>query len=383
MSAAVSGDDERSILDGRKAMNAQMLPMVKKARPGSAKQLRTLEEVQPEQIPEHHLGWANQYATVVHKAMDDHDVYVKQEELDELDARKMARLDAMITLKLVLHQDKNDASRRHLGTSELLFLTEVAESIRFEELGHVIKQRLGTDQHLQLMWLHRSGETIELDLTVWRHYKLANWCIHPWTIHVRIADADGGEYGRALRPILLRGMAKVLFDRYDINMSGHVEKRELLRLFHDLSLEQLHCSDKFLEGFIDGEFARLDVVRTALDRLRRPLAAASEVAVTRLMPLLLLLSEGEELRAVCGGRGAATVWRESASSPSSLGLLLDSWLLCTSPVAAGRLGGPDARRVHGIRHLDVALHAGRARGALERALHLLAARLACDRGAAA
>ena len=270
MSEAVSDPDdgELSVLNGRKAMNAQMLPTVRKE--------KAKVQVQVEvQMGADHTGWANQYAKVVHKAMDDHDVYVKQEELDELEARKMVHTDSMVTLKLVLHQEANGShvtlvgGSSTIGSGELVFLTDVAENIRFEELGHVIRKRLGTERPVELLWLHRSGETIALDLSVWRHYTLANWCTQPWTIHVRLLDERGLEHGKPLRPILLRSMAKVLFDRYDVNVSGHVEKRELLRLFHDLSLEQLNCSDKFLEGFIDGEFARLDVVRLWLP-LERP-----------------------------------------------------------------------------------------------------------------
>ena len=241
-------DEEASATDARKAMASGMrsqrprgassakigTPLASDAKDGAP--LAATDELES-----HRVGWDSEFSRVVHTAMDDHDEYIKQAELDELESRKMVASHALRSIKLVLR----DGSTVLTGS--------LSDSVRFNEWVAEIRRRCGMQPSapVRLLWLTRSGCTIELNQRTFAHYVLAHWC-EPWTLFVH-DDAEAEP-----QPIRLTHTGRVLFRRYDVNQNGRVEKRELLRLFKDLSLEQLGCSDAFIEQFIDGEFAALD-----------------------------------------------------------------------------------------------------------------------------
>lgn len=177
-------------------------------------------------------NWDPQYARVVHDAMDEHDAYVKEAELAELESRRMWRSDAQLSLRLVLLEGSSAKQQQQ----QQQLLVDVSDAITFSDLRTVVRRRCGlSSDRFRLLWLTASGDTVVLDQKIFRQYVLANWC-QPWTVCVH--DEGRGP----LEAILLCKRAKVLFERYDVNANGRVEKAELLRLFQDLSLESLNCS---------------------------------------------------------------------------------------------------------------------------------------------
>lgn len=185
-----------------------------------------------------------EYSKVVHKAV----AFANEEQLasehQALVARQMVKSNCQLTLQLVWHQ--RGARRQYV-------LMDVAASIRLDELTKAVQRRCSRKNPLRLLWLHPDGETIELDKqSTFDEYVHTMWAVQPWVIHVH--DPLTLHVDR----IALDEKAAVLFDRYDLNGNGRVEARELTRLFQDLNLEQLECSDALIQEFIEGEFLRLD-----------------------------------------------------------------------------------------------------------------------------
>ena len=228
--------DESSTVEGRALMTSCMKSQRRPADPADAAPLAA------DALNAHRSGWDAEFSRVVHKAMDDHDEYIKQAELDELTSRNMVPSNCLHMIKLVL---------RDGGT---VLTGSLPDSARFHELVDEVRRRCGSQLsgRIRLLWLTRSGCTIELTQRTFAHYTLAHWCDGLWTIFVH-DEADGEP-----QAIKLTHTSHILFRRYDVNQNGRIEKRELLRLFQDLDLEQLQCSETFIENFIHGEFAALD-----------------------------------------------------------------------------------------------------------------------------
>ena len=195
---------------------------------------------------DHRAGWDEEFQQSIHGAIESHEHRIKQNELDMHEMRKMWRSNAQVTLKIVILGPD--------GLPQRQLLVSTTDSLRFGELKKLVQARCGGHHTRQcrLLWLHQSGETIELSQQTLRHYMLAEWCNMPWTVHVH--DPQDAPLER----ILLADMARVLFERFDINRDRTIQRRELVRLFKDLNLEALGCSDVVVENFLQSEFLRLD-----------------------------------------------------------------------------------------------------------------------------
>lgn len=199
-----------------------------------------------------------EYSRVVHKAVAFADKEQQKADMDALYGRRMVRSNCQLTLQIVKHEAHGKLK---------YFLMDITNSVRLDEFTKAVRQRCGgrlytppgagkgegKPEPLRLLWLHPDGDTIPLEKqSVFEQYVLTMWCRQPWVVHVHYPSEC------PLHPIALSDKAVILFDRYDVNDNGRVERRELVRLFRDLNLEQLQVSTKLVDEFIDGEFRRLD-----------------------------------------------------------------------------------------------------------------------------
>lgn len=53
-------------------------------------------------------------------------------------------------------------------------------------------------------------------------------------------------------------IARVLFEKYDVNRNGRLDKVELARVLCDLHLERYDCSPELQARFVDNQFLKLD-----------------------------------------------------------------------------------------------------------------------------
>lgn len=191
---------------------------------------------------EHDGATESEIAAPIRKAVDQtmkHEVKARSKELD---ARNMRWPNSQLTLNLTVH----------VGEDQYGFLMDVANSVRWVELEKAIRSRCGErlpTKH-RFFWVNPGGEVVELNSSAsFSRYLLAMWCCHPWEIH---AHAGGSLLG-SLRYMSHVSMASTLFIRYDVNGSGHIERRELLRLLADLKLERLHIPRQLVERFVQVE----------------------------------------------------------------------------------------------------------------------------------
>ena len=188
----------------------------------------------------------------VNEAIGAADDRLAHKEHEELMSRHMVKSNYQTTLRVVVHEGL--VAERH-------FLMDVTRSISLPELKKAVRLRCGealpSSLDFQLSWL-RHGEPIALDLPTWREYVFAEWCEQPWVVHAHTISSEARSAASELA-ISLTKTAEHLFERYDVNHNGRVERRELARLLRDLRLERLDCPPELVERFIEGEFRRLDV----------------------------------------------------------------------------------------------------------------------------
>ena len=193
----------------------------------------------------------NDIAAPIRKAVDQTAKYENDAWSKVLDARKMVWPNSQLTLKLIVHT----------GDDQHQFLMDVANSVRWVELEKAMRSRCGDRlpaKH-RFFWVNPRGNVLELNSSdSFGRFLLSMWCTHPWEIH---AHAGGSVLG-SLKYVSHVWLATVLFTRYDVNGSGHIERRELLRLLADLKLERLRIPQQQVERFVEVEFTRLDVDRS-------------------------------------------------------------------------------------------------------------------------
>ena len=137
----------------------------------------------------------------------------------EVSARKTKRFNSLLTLKVVWH-----AAPTADGDTqpERTFLMETQDSVYLPELTRLVQQRLGVTCKLRLLWLSKSGETIALDSQrVLERFADREWCSQPWVLHAH------EDTKAATQALALTDSAKALFDRYDVNNNGRIDRREL------------------------------------------------------------------------------------------------------------------------------------------------------------
>ena len=165
----------------------------------------------------------------------------------ERDERKMVKSNHMITLQVVLHD----------GTAPCHFRVNMVASAQFGNVEKSVVERMGKRWNpaakLRLSWLTNDGVCIELTQSNWRDYFVREWCTLPWVVHAHDADMmSSGE-------MPLVDTSTALFERYDINRNGLIERAELTRMIKDIRLERFECSSALIERFAAHEFDRLDL----------------------------------------------------------------------------------------------------------------------------
>lgn len=202
-------------------------------------------------------GMDEEYARTVHRAIEFVDKDQGQQDLDALSPRAamVIKSNTQLTLSIVLH--KGEATQTFLAQSSF------TESATFLEFRKVVKARCGDElksNRFPLVWNDPSGATIELNHLIFDRFVLLMWCAQPWVIHVY--DEERYASSGPVQRIRLVGTGTTLFERYDVDASGRVDKRELIRLLMGLDLKRLNCSPKLIERFVVGEYERLDTDRS-------------------------------------------------------------------------------------------------------------------------
>lgn len=172
------------------------------------------------------------------KYNDDKRTKKKQQEIED---RHMVRANHQLKMRVVIH-GKNGEQRLHL--------MELAASISFQPLKKAVMEKCGLDAKIHFAFIDADGEVVELNMETWRSFIREMWCVQPWVIHVHKNNSGEGmqQYHTS----------KVLFDRYDVNRDGRVERHELARMLTDLRLERFDCSPQLIDRFVDRELQRLD-----------------------------------------------------------------------------------------------------------------------------
>ena len=235
--------DDPNGLDERTAMRSAMAGTRKDhtRQPLDESQLTSSDDPTP-----HH----DEFGRVVHNAIAFLDREKTQAEVDEVESRQMRKCNSLVTLHVIVHPNKAGGALRRC-------LVEIVASWQLGEVRSLIKKRAGLKHaRFQLLWLDPSGATIDISThQLFQRFACTMWCRHPWELHVR--DQEGGKDGPT--PIRLDGPAQLLFERYDIDRSESIGKPELARMIDDLHLHRyIDVSAKLVEGFLDGEFRRLD-----------------------------------------------------------------------------------------------------------------------------
>ena len=168
----------------------------------------------------------------------------------ELDDRKMVKSNNMVTLRVLLHE--GDATQN--------FRLDVVASAQFAQIQQQFIEQLGArwkegSHRLRLSWLRDDGSVVELSQTLWRYFIFTNWCTQPWVVHAHTKQ-QAREQDDVELP--LHHVARILFQRYDLNRNGVIERPELSRLLRDVRLERFECSPSIVQRFMDHEFDRLD-----------------------------------------------------------------------------------------------------------------------------
>ena len=162
----------------------------------------------------------------------------------ETKARRMMLSQQHVNVSVVVHGDD--------GSEEQRFTVDVIESVRLVELKSAIEAKRGCALgSKRLFGIDRAGEVVEIGSSdAFSQFILTSWFMQPWSVHI---CAEQG----VLQTLSIAPMAKFLFDTYDINSNGKIDRLELLRLLKDLKLERLEVSDKLLHRFVETELARL------------------------------------------------------------------------------------------------------------------------------
>eukprot|EP00966_Prymnesium_polylepis_P303695 7015449-Prymnesium_polylepis.1 len=164
----------------------------------------------------------------------------------------------------------------------------IRASAQLSKIEEAIIQRIGRHgaKDLRLSWHRSDGAFLKLSQTTWREYVLSMWLTQPWVVHAHEAHQGAGD--SAAIELQLDHTAKILFERYDINRNGVIERPELSRapahshqmcqcgldrwacgstlrspvvagMLRDARLERFDCSPALVERYVQAEFDRLDV----------------------------------------------------------------------------------------------------------------------------
>ena len=171
---------------------------------------------------------------------------------EELEERKMVKNNHMVTLSVVMHRGAGCDPQNVVRVN-------VVASAQFAIVQQAILERMGKRwdpaAKLHLSWLKDDGVQVELSQTSWRDFIFTMWCTQPWVVHAHATyPGDAAEVGMPLHEI-----ARTLFERYDINRNGLIERAELARLLKDVRLERFQCSPALVSRFCNHEFDRLDI----------------------------------------------------------------------------------------------------------------------------
>ena len=174
----------------------------------------------------------------------------------KMDERNMVKSNHMVTLHIVIHEGKGEQHSYRMTVMASVQFNHMREAI-IERLS----DRLAPSSKLRLSWLKADGELVELRQEAWRDYVFAMWCTQPWVVHAHDESKRGGGGDEVEIP--LDRIALSLFERYDLNRNGFIERTELWRLLKDARLERLEefgCDvpEVMVQRFLEHEFTRLD-----------------------------------------------------------------------------------------------------------------------------
>ena len=119
-----------------------------------------------------------------------------------IDARKLKRFNAVITVKVVMHLCDTKA-----GTSdgERTFLLECMDSTYMNDLSKMVAARLEAAGYkktkVRLLWLNGDGDTVPIDSQrLMEQYVDNEWCKQPWVMHVHEDKPKVGDATAAWPP---------------------------------------------------------------------------------------------------------------------------------------------------------------------------------------
>ena len=173
---------------------------------------------------------------------------------DDKGGRILRRYNAPITIKMVLHEHAYAEGRQ----GEAYRMVEVSDSIRLEDLLEVARHRFhreakGGQNSLRLLWLTDEGKTVHIDSQRVLHQWLDDaWCRLPVILHV-LDDATATSDA-----LDLADRASMLFEQYDQDQNGLIDRAELTNLLQSMDLTNLGVSQLMVDHFVSEEFERAD-----------------------------------------------------------------------------------------------------------------------------
>ena len=170
---------------------------------------------------------AEDIAEPVEKAVAQADREQRRDDIRRVAERNMVKPNTSMKVKVVIHQ--------HQGPSRN-FLFTVAHSIRYVDFDQAIVARCGDALPAThgYYWVDERNDVVPLDnqpdLT---QFVFTMWCAQPWVIHA--IDTSGKPENSAAYESLINSVrlfacekaARLLFQRFDVNQNGRIERREL------------------------------------------------------------------------------------------------------------------------------------------------------------
>ena len=192
-------------------------------------------------------------ALPVEQAIEVVDKAQRLRDLKRVEDRQMVKPNNKMQVQVVLRRSNN-------GGQMQKFMLHVAHSIRLVDFDKAVVARCGSavPESYDYYWIEPGGDLIGLvNQEAFTRFVFTNWCTQPWVVHM----LDGTSQTSLEEATILSSIDKPvshLFDIYDVNQNGRVERRELLRMLNDLDLPELEVTQKLIERLVEVLYVRID-----------------------------------------------------------------------------------------------------------------------------
>ena len=189
---------------------------------------------------------------VVDKAIKGTDKGHQKKKAKEVEARKLKRFNCLLNLRV--HFLCSTSIEK--GAAEVLktYEMETQDGVYLTALQKQLAKLLGVKK-AKVLWVNEGGETIVLDSQrVFEQFADKSWNVLPWTLYAM----DDSKKAQKAAKVTLHEAARALFDRYDGDANGIIERGELSRMLKEMDLSKLEVSEKLVDNFVMAEFEKLD-----------------------------------------------------------------------------------------------------------------------------